>query len=479
MVVDRTVPGVIYVVGLGPGSMDYLPLKAYRLLKAGMKVFFRTEKAAPPELLREITWQSFDHLYEEFSTFEEVYREIVNVLLRERQKGDLVYAVPGNPLVAEKTVELLLEQHEVPVEVVTAPGALELALTSLKIDPAKDPYKVLDALTVTAWDFSKSATNIIFQVYDRLIAGNLKILLMERYPDDYPVLVLRDLGLPGEKVEKVPLFELDRREFDHKVLVVVPKMREEIFSVEKLGEIMEVLRGEQGCPWDREQTHRSLLPYVLEEAYEVAEAIEEEDPEKLKEELGDLLLQVVFHAQIAREEGEFTFKEVVEGICEKLIRRHPHVFASVEVDDSEEVKINWEMIKQQEKGKKSVIEGVAKTLPALKKAQKVGEKAAKVGFDWEKAEEVFAKIEEELEELRASLKEGTSRQEEELGDLLFSVVNLARKLGLEAEEALNKTTSKFVKRFMKMEEMVKERGQNLQDLTLSELDELWNKAKNH
>ncbi|GAV24009.1 nucleoside triphosphate pyrophosphohydrolase [Carboxydothermus pertinax] len=469
---------MIYVVGLGPGSMDYLPLKGYRLLTAGMKVFLRTEKAAPPELLREISWQSFDHLYEKFTTFEEVYQEIVRKLLGEGQKEDVVYAVPGNPLVAERTVELLLKQNDLAVEVVTAPGALELALTVLKIDPARDSYKVLDALTTNVWDFSKSAVNIIFQVYDRLIAGNLKVMLMERYPDDYPVYVLKDLGFPEEKVAEIPLYELDRREFDHKVLVAIPKMRDEQFCVQKLGEIMEILRGEGGCPWDREQTHSSLKPYVIEEAYEVAEALEEGDREKLKEELGDLLLQVVFHTQIAREEGTFTFKDVVEGICNKLIRRHPHVFADEDVKDSEDVKINWEMIKQQEKGKKSVIEGVARTFPALIKAQKVGEKAAKVGFDWERAEEVFNKIEEELLELKESLKEATSRQEEELGDLLFSVVNLARKLGVDAEEALNKTVNKFVKRFLKMEELSREMGLNLQDLDLKKMDELWNRAKN-
>ena len=320
--------------------------------------------------------------------------------------------------------------------------------------------------------------NIIFQVYDRLIAGNLKVMLMERYPDDYPVYVLRDLGLPGEKVEKIPLYELDRREFDHKVLVVVPKMREELFSVEKLGEIMELLRSARGCPWDREQTHRSLKPYVIEEAYEVAEALEEENREKLQEELGDLLLQVVFHAQIAREEGSFTFREVVNGICEKLIRRHPHVFAEELINSSTEVKNNWEMIKQQEKGKKSVIEGIAKTLPALKKAQKVGEKAAHLGFDWENFHDVFPKIYEELEELKESLMEEATRQEEELGDLLFSVVNLARKLGIEAEEALNKTVNKFIHRFLKMEEIARQRGLNLREMDLTALDELWNLAKN-
>jgi len=469
---------MIYVVGLGPGSMDYLPLKGYRLLTSGRKVYLRTKKAAPGELLKEITWESFDDYYEKFATFEEVYQEIVKKLLLEGGQADIVYAVPGNPLVAERTVDLLLKQQEVPVEVVSAPGALELAVTSLKLDPSQNQYKVLDALTVSTWDFAKSMVNIIFQVYDRLIAGNLKVMLMERYPDDYPVYVLRDLGLPSEKVEKILLYELDRREFDYKVLVAVPKMREELFSVEKLGEIMEVLRSERGCPWDREQTHRSLLPYVIEEAYEVAEALEEENREKLQEELGDLLLQVVFHAEIAREEGSFTFQEVVEGICAKLIRRHPHVFGETLVNSSSEVKINWEMIKQQEKGKKSVIEGVTKTLPALKKAQKVGEKAAQVGFDWEKTIDVFSKIYEELEELRESLTEEAKRQEEELGDLLFSVVNLARKLGIEAEEALNKTVNKFIHRFLKMEEIARQRGLNLQEMDLEALDELWNLAKN-
>ena len=250
----------------------------------------------------------------------------------------------------------------------------------------------------------------------------------------------------------------------------------------ELVEIMARLRGEGGCPWDREQTHESIKPYLIEETYEVLEAIDEQDPAKLCEELGDLALQVVFHARMAEEAGRFTVADVLQAITEKLIRRHPHVFGAVQADTAQEVLFNWEEIKRAERtkaaGKASALDGVPRELPALLRAHRVQEKASRVGFDWKEAAEVLRKVEEELQELRDAMEQRTAeRMEAEFGDLLFSLVNLSRFLAVNPEEALRKTIARFIGRFRFIEEALARRGRSLKDSTLSEMDALWREAK--
>jgi len=251
---------------------------------------------------------------------------------------------------------------------------------------------------------------------------------------------------------------------------------------ERLVGIMARLRGEGGCPWDREQTRDSLKPFILEEAYEVLEALDEGDLEKLKEELGDLLLQVVFQAQVASERGEFTIAEVLTLIADKLVRRHPHVFGEAKATTAREVLHNWELLKQNERrekaGKASALDGVPKELPALLRAHRLQEKASRVGFDWKEAGEVFRKVEEELSELKTAARTaGLQRIEEELGDLLFALVNLARFLQVNPEDALRKAITRFITRFQYMEEAMAERGKDLSEASLEEMDALWEEAK--
>lgn len=254
-------------------------------------------------------------------------------------------------------------------------------------------------------------------------------------------------------------------------------------EVERLMEIMYKLRSEEGCPWDREQDHHSLKPYLLEETYEVLEAIDEDDMEHLKEELGDLLLQIVFHSVIAEERGEFSFSEVVRGIADKLVRRHPHVFDSFEVKDAREVKIKWEKIKAserkgEEKKEGSILNRVPATLPALSLAQKVQERAADVGFDWPDLKGAWDKLREELGEFAVALKtEDTSFLEEELGDIFFALVNLARFLQIDSELSLRKAVKKFKQRFRYIEDALAAEGRRPEDSTLEEMDALWNEAK--
>ncbi len=252
----------------------------------------------------------------------------------------------------------------------------------------------------------------------------------------------------------------------------------------RLVAIMARLRGEGGCPWDREQNHQSLVPYLIEESYEVKESIDRGDMEGLREELGDLLLQAVFHAQLAREAGRFDIDDVLRGICSKLITRHPHVFGNVEVASSAEVLQNWEQIKLGEKKNReeapSRLGGVPKQLPALLRAHRVQEKAARVGFDWEQVRDVFAKVREEIGELEAAVAAGSAAGvQAEIGDILFAIVNLARFLKVQSELALHECVERFIRRFRYIEERAAEQNRNLEDMSLAEMDALWNEAKEH
>ncbi len=252
-------------------------------------------------------------------------------------------------------------------------------------------------------------------------------------------------------------------------------------GLEQLLDVMEKLRSKEGCPWDREQTHESIKPYLIEETYEVLETIDEKNMDKLKEELGDLLLQVVFHAQMAKESGYFTMDDVIESICHKMIIRHPHVFGDVTVEDSAEVLVNWEAIKATEanmQDRVSGLDGVPKGLPALMQAYKLQKKAARVGFDWTEVQGAWEKVKEEVMELSTEIKGGNKREtENEFGDLLFALVNVARFYKVQPELALLGTCDKFVSRFHYIEEMAKKQGKVLSQMSLAEMDQLWDEAK--
>ena len=247
-----------------------------------------------------------------------------------------------------------------------------------------------------------------------------------------------------------------------------------------LVEIMRKLRGPGGCPWDAEQTHESLTRYLLEETYEVIEAIDSRSADHIKEELGDLLLQPIFHAAIAEEAGSFTIKDVIDTLSEKLIRRHPHVFGDAKISDSNAQIENWEKIKKQEKieERTSALSGVPPHLPSLLKATKITEKAARVGFDWEHIDQVVAKVMEELHEFEeAMISRDNEHMEAELGDLLFAIVNLGRFLSINPEEALRKTINRFQKRFQHVEDSLRSRGLIMNEASLQEMDQLWEEAK--
>ncbi len=245
--------------------------------------------------------------------------------------------------------------------------------------------------------------------------------------------------------------------------------------------LMARLRGPGGCPWDRKQTAESLKPFLVEECYEVVDALDEESPDKIREELGDLLFQIVFHARLAEEKGQFTISDVIRAIIEKMIRRHPHVFGDARLDTDKEVLANWEEIKKQEKGyheRKSILEGIPRHLPSLLRAHSLQERAARVGFDWNRIDEALPKLDEEITEFKESLKTKNAEGiEEELGDIFFMLVNISRFLGINPEEALRKTISKFIYRFRYIEENAANAGKSLSDMTLDEMEALWQESK--
>lgn len=249
---------------------------------------------------------------------------------------------------------------------------------------------------------------------------------------------------------------------------------------EKFQELMDIMRRlRKECSWDKEQTHDSIKANTLEEAYEVVEAIDEKQYFELKDELGDLLLHIIFHSVIAEDNNSFQIDDVIDSICKKLIRRHPHVFSDVKVSSNSDITRNWETIKLSEKGRESVLEGIPKRLPELHKAFRLQEKAAKVGFDWEKKEEVWLKVEEEISEMQqAELREDFDKLEEEMGDLFFSLVNYSRFIGINPTNALRKTNEKFVKRFQFIEEGLKQNGKKIYDASLEEMDAFWEESKN-
>ena len=480
--------GRITIVGLGPGPFGCISLESWERIRQAAVLLLRTEIHPTVEdlRLRDVRFASYDHCYRQQPDFDSVYQTIAaDVIGRAVSGQEVVFAVPGSPMVAERTVELirdLAQRQEVPLEILPGMSFFELLCNRLAIDPQQG-LTLIDALDVETLPPDLSTGLVVTQVFSPRIASELKISLMEQMPDETPVIIARRLGLPDESIQTLPLFEMDRsRDFDHLTTVYVPprKPRNSRFSLDPVVQVMARLRSPEGCPWDIEQTHATLRRYIVEEVYEVLEAIDERDPQHLCEELGDLLLQIVFHARMAEEAGDFSMQDVVDTVTEKLIRRHPHVFGDISVQDAAEVIVNWEAIKRREKKEKphSALAGVPHGLPALLRANKLQAKAAKVGFDWQEVAPVWDKVAEELSELREATAQGDLDQvEAELGDVLFAIVNLARFLSVEAETALNRTNNKFIRRFEALERIVRSRGLHWRDLDLVQLDAIWEEVK--
>lgn len=478
---------MLTILGLGPGAPGQLTLEALQAMEEADRVYLRTavHPVIPFLKKKKISFKSFDDIYEREDSFEDVYRKIADRIIGFAQTGDIVYAVPGNPLFGEATVtEIIRRCQDENLEYQIAAGVsfIDTAADMLEIDPVEG-LKIIDAYELAHNRPDPVCGNIITQIHSRHVASEVKLKLSDIYPDDFKVVYIINGGVPGEEKKlAMPLYEIDRTdEVNHLASLYVPPMPENRREFAKLVDIMATLRAPGGCPWDRKQTHDTLKRYLLEETYEVLDAIEQKDVDNLVEELGDLMLQIVFHAQLGKEEGLFTIGDVIEGISEKMIRRHPHVFGDVQADTAGEVLSNWEEIKKKEKHTHSITEEmelIPASFTALMQADKVQSKASKVGFDWEDPEPALDKVFEEAGEVREELKKGKSPAlEEELGDLLFAAVNVIRLAGYQPELVLKKGNRKFINRFAEMEAEAEADGKKLKNMTLDELEAFWIKAK--
>ncbi|MGE5333874.1 MAG: nucleoside triphosphate pyrophosphohydrolase [Nitrososphaerota archaeon] len=502
---------MIIVVGLGPGRWQDLTVEAQAILDAASTVIVRTERHPTVETLRQrrpdLALSSFDALYDSADSFADLYPLMAHQALDQAEAlpsgQSLVYAVPGHPLIGEESVRqlrALATERGVAVRIVAGLSFVEPVCAALGLDPLQRDLQLLDATLLA--DVSSASLSgavlptvpaLVAQVYNRRIAGGLKLALSELYPDDWEITVVRWAGLPEqESIERMPLVALDRNErADHLTTVYVPPLppTEASRVPEGLRHVVAKLRAPDGCPWDREQTHQSLRKYVLEEAYEVAEVLDEWDgsqemAEKLAEELGDLLLQVYLQAEIGDEEDLFSLADVYQHITEKLIRRHPHVFGDVQVKDAAQVLTNWEAIKRSERegrgeavDHESILRKVPGSAPALHQAYELGRTAAKTGFAWPDVSGVLEKLAEEARELAEAADESADRRAEELGDILFVLTRLADMLGVQPEDALQRTNRRFRRRFAAMEEHARREGRTLDSLSLDEWLAWWADAK--
>jgi tetrapyrrole methylase family protein/MazG family protein len=479
----------ITVVGLGPGSPAHLTRQAWDLLSRADEVYLRTRRhPVVAGLPSHLILHSFDDLYEALEDFSAIYDTIAELIiaLGQRPMG-VLYAVPGHPFVGESSVQRILVRARdggQTVHLVEGLSFVEPVLGLLEIDGLLG-LQLADATDLAAAHhppLDPDRPALIGQLYHPRLAAEVKLTLMNAYPDDHPVVLVRAAGTEEGTQISIPLYQLDRdQQVDHLTTLYVPPLAH-VGGLPAFQDTVARLRAPDGCPWDREQTHQTLRPHLLEETYEALAALDAGDDDKLCEELGDLLMQIAIHVQIATEEGGFKFADLIGRIDAKLKRRHPHVFGHLQVRGTADVLLNWEAIKASERGEEgnaglSALEAVPAILPALARARALGERAARAGFDWPDLQGVLDKVGEEIAELRAV--EDPAARAQELGDLLFSVVNVARWLGVDAESALRGACDRFAQRYAQMERVARAQGTELASLPLDEQDALWEQSKTH
>lgn len=472
----------IIIIGMGPGDVKHLTLESHEKLMAASDIYFRTIKHPVAEYLIDagINYQSYDEYYESYENFDDVYEAIAKNLIEEASQKTVYYAVPGNPTLFDDSIRFLhtLVPDNIEVEKIHGTSVHEMALSALNIG-ITDELSIVSALSLDNYGIRFDQGLLITEVINPYVASDLKLKLMKYYQEGHRVYYVHHGKMSDEVIKSIDIEEIDRMEsYDHLTCIFLPKAEvKKTFA--NLASLMAFLRSDDGCSWDRKQTNRSLMPYTLEEVYELIETIEQGDVEALEEELGDFLLQVIFYAQINAEEGYFDIYDVITKIYQKLIRRHPHLFND-ESGLSDQDK-QWEQIKKQEYAESYVYESmerIPKDLPSLMAAYKIQDKASKVGFDWPDINGAFDKIHEEIDEVKKAMEHRDLKAiEMELGDLIFSVVNVARFLKVRPEFALRITNQKFIKRFRYIEEEIAKRNEKIEDLSLDILDGLWEASK--
>jgi tetrapyrrole methylase family protein / MazG family protein len=460
------------VVGLGPAGPEHLTQAAESAIEAVPRRFVRTSRH--PGAVAVDGGESFDHLYERAQSFEEAYAAMVESLVHAaRADGQVLFAVPGSPVVAELAVSMLRQDERVDVELVGGMSFLDLVWDRLGIDPLAEGVRLVDGTSFAANAAGERGPFVVAQCWSRSVLSEVK--LAASGAEGTPVSVLWHLGLPDEALLEVAWEDLDKVvEPDHLTSLYVPSMRAPIGpDVVRLVELVRLLR--ERCPWDRRQTHASLERHLVEETYEVVEAIDRLDssPESyghLEEELGDLLFQILFHAELASEAGQFGVGDVVASVHEKLVRRHPHVFGAVDAETAEQVMSNWEQIKADEKQRTSVMDGIPHSLPALLAAAKVDRKLRSVGLD----PAVGAGRWSGRSELERLL--GASPRAEDIGSALAELTSIAAVCGVDAEGALRAATARTVDRFRQVEARLAGAGEDLASLPANRRSALWGRA---
>jgi len=472
----------IQIIGLGVAGEDDLTLKAHKALTERIPTFVRTDRHPLVNKLRKkIDIKSFDDYFEKYETFDEVYENIIYTLIEQsKQYGKINYCTAGSPYYGDIVTKKLINEYKGQINTIIIDG-MSFLDKCLKLSGYADynNIKILDCLETDEFSFDVNSLNVITQVYDMDLASMLKVTLMETYPEDANILIIDVLA---ENVKRMPLLMLDREKnygfSTYFCILPIEISKNRVYNVTNLLRIVKLLRGPDGCPWDKKQTHDSIRQHVIEEAYEVVDAIDNDDLDNLVEELGDLLFQIVFHAELASEEGYFNFSDVVTNVCKKMYFRHPHVFGDVKADNVEEALISWENSKLKEKNLTTYtdnLKNVPKALSTLSRSYKIQNRAAEVGFDWSDAQGAVLKIKEELLEfIEEYNNHNIENMEEEFGDLLFALVNFARFEKINPDIALNKTINKFIDRFEYIE---KNSTKDLKQMTLKEMDELWEKSK--
>lgn len=480
----------VVVVGLGPAGVDLLLPIARKAIERVARRYVRTARHPAVQALRSegLVFSSFDDLYDRLDTLEAVYRAMAGILARAAaDEGEVLYAVPGSPVLAERAVALLRQASDVEVDLVPGLSFAEYAWTRLGIDPLSGA-RVVDGRALEDELPLDGGTLLIAQCDGQLRLSDLKLSLLERLSPEAPVTVLCHLGLPDERVFAVPLANLDREVTpDHLTSLLVELPEDPVAaSWSRFVALVERLRAPGGCPWDAEQTHHSLSRHLLEETYEVLEAIEALPPtapgpgepvpegayEALAEELGDVACQVVFHATLAREVDGFGVGEVISAVHDKLVRRHPHVFGDTRVEGAEAVLENWERQKRAEKSRTSLVSDVPRSLPALLLSHKLLSRGAAGGLPWGSLQEAADEVASELRALRAGVPEPSAH----LGALLGATVRLAHAAGLDSEAALRGWAERYRWRFLRLEGLAVARGAQVEELGAGLRAKLWEEA---
>ncbi|MBR6184709.1 MAG: nucleoside triphosphate pyrophosphohydrolase [Clostridia bacterium] len=468
----------ITVVSLGPGPREYLTLGALDALKRAEKIILRTAlRCDAADYLKEIglTFETLDHLHEACEDFDELKARAAAYLLAEAEKSPVCYAVFDAS--ADETVAALREKENVELL-----AGVPLSAPFLAAAPQQEKIEIQAASGLEITSIQNPL--LILECDSRMLMGECKLQLLDWYDPDREAYFFPPSDAPVRAYLRMPLAELDRQpRYDHTCAVLIPPQKlteKKRFDFYDLVRVMGILRAENGCPWDKEQTHETLRKYLIEEAYETAAAIDEGDWDHVADELGDVLLQVVFQANIGRQYGTLELSDITTHICRKMIDRHRHIFGTDTCETAEDVLKNWEKIKKEERGYQTqteVLRGVPVSLPPLMRASKVQKKARDVGFDWSDPRDALDKVREEADEVRQELDTNGDGLEMELGDLFFACVNAARLSGVDAEGALQKATEKFISRFSAMENAILQAGKRFQDLTISEMDVYWESSK--